>query len=748
MRWWLAAVLPPLLYLAVLAATGGIGSPAHGPTDDYNLLVHGLASGHLYLDAPVAPGLLRLANPYDPAARAGIPYLHDASLYAGHYYLYFGITPAATLLLPFHWLTGRDLPVGDAVWLFVSAEYLLLLALLRLLVRRHYPAASLATIALGAAGLATAGAELTLLARHSMYELAIASGAAFFLGALYALFVAESSPRPARWAAAAGLCVGLAAGGRPFYALGAILLLAPLLRPHSSARWRRVGAGLGVCAAVGALLALYNLARFGHAAEFGQSYQLSASVEAQVRHFSLRYLPIHAFMYLLAPLRWSRYFPFLHPAWVPPPPAGFPGVEWAYGLFVNAPFTLFALPGAVAAFRRGGAWEARVIAGCAAATFGILACFWGCVARYLGDFAPLWSLLAAFGLVAFSRRWVLACAGAAVAASTLVALLLACILYDNFWRSSPEAYAALARIANTPVGWAEALARTPRGPVELTLTLAPPGGPPQPIVSAGPGNATDGVWLQRPDAGHVVFWFHHGSFDIAHSPLIAVHGPGPYDAGVSFGSLYPPPEHPYFFGVPAARVAGMVHGIHVRWQGRPVWSALGEFYPPAPGTVRTGRDADSPAARYAGRILAVRRTPPWWTDAPAPSRALEISLLLADLAPGRCLPLATTGAANAGDAVFVQITGSASVRFGYDHGTDAPIWSRLLPWDRDDSQTLRVVLPAAPGDRLEISSAGSVLWNPAVPVYPHRPDQVYPGTNVIGSGACEIRLPDGCNVLR
>lgn len=582
MRWWLAAVLPPLLYLAVLAATGGIGSPAHGPTDDYNLLVHGLASGHLYLDAPVAPGLLRLANPYDPAARAGIPYLHDASLYAGHYYLYFGITPAATLLLPFHWLTGRDLPVGDAVWLFVSAEYLLLLALLRLLVRRHYPAASLATIALGAAGLATAGAELTLLARHSMYELAIASGAAFFLGALYALFVAESSPRPARWAAAAGLCVGLAAGGRPFYALGAILLLAPLLRPHSSARWRRVGAGLGVCAAVGALLALYNLARFGHAAEFGQSYQLSASVEAQVRHFSLRYLPIHAFMYLLAPLRWSRYFPFLHPAWVPPPPAGFPGVEWAYGLFVNAPFTLFALPGAVAAFRRGGAWEARVIAGCAAATFGILACFWGCVARYLGDFAPLWSLLAAFGLVAFSRRWVLACAGAAVAASTLVALLLACILYDNFWRSSPEAYAALARIANTPVGWAEALAGTPRGPVELTLTLAPPGGPPQPIVSAGPGNATDGVWLQRPDAGHVVFWFHHGSFDIAHSPLIAVHGPG---CGFAGGALC---RTDSFRAAHAALVDGRAGSVP-RLGDQPAARGSGARPMPAPGHDRGGQ---------------------------------------------------------------------------------------------------------------------------------------------------------------
>src|SRR5207248_6297600 len=55
--------------------------------------------------------LLALADPYDPAQNA--PYrLHDASLYHGRYYLYFGPTPVALLYLP---LRAVGVAVTDAV---------------------------------------------------------------------------------------------------------------------------------------------------------------------------------------------------------------------------------------------------------------------------------------------------------------------------------------------------------------------------------------------------------------------------------------------------------------------------------------------------------------------------------------------------------------------------------------------------------------------------------------------------------
>ena len=41
------------------------------------------------------PALLAMADPYDPVANA--PYrVHDMTLYKGHYYLYFGVSPVSS----------------------------------------------------------------------------------------------------------------------------------------------------------------------------------------------------------------------------------------------------------------------------------------------------------------------------------------------------------------------------------------------------------------------------------------------------------------------------------------------------------------------------------------------------------------------------------------------------------------------------------------------------------------------------
>src|SRR5436305_2797670 len=64
--------------------------------DYYNLLIDGFLSGQLALKVEVPPALLQLADPYDPRTRPPGLALHDASLYRGRYYLYFGAAPVVT----------------------------------------------------------------------------------------------------------------------------------------------------------------------------------------------------------------------------------------------------------------------------------------------------------------------------------------------------------------------------------------------------------------------------------------------------------------------------------------------------------------------------------------------------------------------------------------------------------------------------------------------------------------------------
>ena len=67
--------------------------------------------------------LLALKDPWDPVANA--PYrLHDASLYNGHYYVYFGPVPVITLYLPWRIVTGWSIPNNLAVILFLLAGYI------------------------------------------------------------------------------------------------------------------------------------------------------------------------------------------------------------------------------------------------------------------------------------------------------------------------------------------------------------------------------------------------------------------------------------------------------------------------------------------------------------------------------------------------------------------------------------------------------------------------------------------------
>lgn len=61
--------------------------------------------GQLHIDTEVDPNLAALANPYDPANRAGMTYLWDHAFYNGKYYCYYGHAPIYLVMLPIYWIS-------------------------------------------------------------------------------------------------------------------------------------------------------------------------------------------------------------------------------------------------------------------------------------------------------------------------------------------------------------------------------------------------------------------------------------------------------------------------------------------------------------------------------------------------------------------------------------------------------------------------------------------------------------------
>jgi hypothetical protein len=135
-----AAAVPVIFFYIWTARAGapfGVGTRQDG---HYNLLTQAFARGQLHLLVPPRPELYELADPFDPGRNA--PYrLHDASLYRGKYYLYFGPAPVVALFLPWRGLGFGDLPEGLAALVFAGGAFLFSVLLLLHLLGRHLPQA-------------------------------------------------------------------------------------------------------------------------------------------------------------------------------------------------------------------------------------------------------------------------------------------------------------------------------------------------------------------------------------------------------------------------------------------------------------------------------------------------------------------------------------------------------------------------------------------------------------------------------
>ena len=351
-RWLILTVLVIAIEAAYVFLISA-GSFTDWPTwnTNYDLQAEGYRAGHLYLPVEPAPELLAKQNPLDPANES--LWFWDATLHAGHYYLYWGPLPALALAATKVVFHVRK-PIGDQYILFVFYSLYLVAGtlLINRIANRLFERTPLWLVILAVLVFAFSNPTPFMIATPGIYEAAIAGGQAFLvLGTLFAcdaVFRGDAGATARRRQILAGVAFALGMATRvsigPPVALIVLWTALSLRHGKDGVSWRRALAVLvritTPVALVTAALLAYNKARFGAWLEFGTTSQLSTM---RLRVQSEYVLP-NLWSYLFRPLAVTCEFPFFtviasargFPVWLRPPP-GYWTPEPLAGLFSASP---------------------------------------------------------------------------------------------------------------------------------------------------------------------------------------------------------------------------------------------------------------------------------------------------------------------------------------------------------------------------------------------------------------------------
>ena len=571
--------------------------------DFYNQLVDGFLDGQLNLKVDVAPELMRLEDPYDPAQRPPGVGLHDATYYHGKYYIYFGVVPAVVLLLPFTVVTGVDLPLPAAVGIFVLLGFFLSVAVWSDVKRRYFPSAgrALSLACVLALGLASLGP--VLLRRPTMYELAIASAYCFAMGALWSASRALHAQRRREWwVAGTSLCLGLAVGSRPSYILAAPLALVPLAwwwwkhdRARESGRdvgrwgWPMVLAGAGPITVCGVLLGVYNYLRFGSVSEFGVRYILSGVYESKMTHFSASYVWFNLQNYFLTVPTWTEWFPFVRNRPWPAGPAGTVPGDGYFGVWAILPLTWFAcVPVGVWWIRRKVSLEAPLrlwlasVLSIGTGTAMLLVGFYASATRYQVDFVPslimagcVGALMVDDALAQSKRLWVgrmgRACLVGVALYSAALGLIVSLQSNNEFRDRNLVLYRNVARWFNIVPAWIEGSRGGRHGPAEYAVKLLPgPATGEVEVMSTGSGETHCRVFIRRDGERRIQVGFAQANVPVRVSRWFEAEAGTTHRLRIDFGPFCPFPEHPDYSKWAGGSAVAPERRLRIEWNGEGV----------------------------------------------------------------------------------------------------------------------------------------------------------------------------------
>ncbi len=396
-----------IIIIYIWVASMGLWTTWLNRTSYYDLLATAFSHGQTALGVEPDPRLLALENLYELNSRREIPFLWDASLYKGRYYLYWG--PAPALLLALFKLIYAQ-PIGDKVltFAFMAGALIFMISLILELWKTCFLETPRWAILFGIAFAGLANPLLFVLMRGLIYDAAIISGQFFLIGGLYWLFLAFNRPASGRLFFLAGLFFTLAVGSRTTLVL-AIAFLSIIVVVWAFKTQRASAFALittfGLPLLIGAVsYAAYNYARFDSIAEFGLRYQLTGFnlQESLDKTFSLAYIPPNLYMTLFNPFEVHQKFPFIFaapavaPAWLAGNYLDFNSQppENITGILIGSPFILFVF---LARPNINIRWIFISLAGSCFLIFFTLQVFFFATMRYLLDLIPALSLLAVIG---------------------------------------------------------------------------------------------------------------------------------------------------------------------------------------------------------------------------------------------------------------------------------------------------------------------------------------------------------------
>ncbi len=665
------------------------------PPSYYGLLTEALTAGQVHLKLIPDPKLLRLADPY--AGPQGTERPHDMSFYRGKFYLYYGITPALVLMVPWHILTGSYLTETATSATLCYAGFLLAAFWLLRIRRRHFSSVHLGWTLLCLAVLGLGSPIYFLGNNPTFYAVPIAG--AFFCLMLTGIFVdrtarALTPDNALVWLGAASLSSGLAIGARPNYVLGLLLLLVPAVllwkksNPpprRNAAFWRIAAAAILPAALVGSGLAFYNHLRFGDVAEFGIRYSLSTVDVGTLRLMGFEFYPKNLWIYLFQPADFIRYFPFLHSDYRP--------IGVLTHLTLAGAALLLPLSWLSRRLRHDPAWLVTGLfwLGAAISNLAILCLFFGGVDRYLVDFAPP-ALLVACALVLagvyVTQRWATA---PRLLGQTALAALAGWTLLNGFsfalsQRVSSPLLTFVEKSANRAVATLEQFGAPTHGPIELKLRFPTNAtGRREPLLTTGMLARTgDIVYVRYSDPQHIQFGFFHRGAGGPLSPPIPIDYAAEHTLTIHLGSLYPPRQHPLFETWTETQVNKARRRLEVILNGQTVLQASVNVYDSTPEGVHIGANRLAPDVsrpQFTGQVLASRRLGARSPAPPAvwPTGPVRLTLKLPPAPGGAAVPLVSTGQKGSGDLLSLQVMENGRARFIHDCWSSPDFTSAAFP---------------------------------------------------------------------
>lgn len=328
--------------------------------NQYQHVTDAIIDGHAYLDEQPPEWLVDADNPYDydyrsaKSVETGEPYLFDYAFHDGKYYSYDGILPVLVLFLPYRLVTGVNMTNGMAMGIMGCIGTIVSVFLGVSVMRRHRYNASVSECVIAGFAMWLCSCIPWLCFYPTVYhEVIIVGTTAAEAGIGLWLFADGPLPRRNGDGHADGgngnskdvdelvtekpmrrvpLAIGSLLVGATLLARPTLFLCTLLAFPIFGHRFfRRHGDdreffGTSRHAVLNTLLVIipillcagvalwWNYARFGNALDFGYKYNLTG-FDMVNKAFSKRRVAFGLLMYLFAPLRLTRAFPFFSNQW-------------------------------------------------------------------------------------------------------------------------------------------------------------------------------------------------------------------------------------------------------------------------------------------------------------------------------------------------------------------------------------------------------------------------------------------------